>query len=72
MNKKYINGNLDIEKYLKACTYLVGNADVGSANANKMVSSTAATICPTTTPPKKKSAAKTSTAGTTTKTLSLN
>ncbi|CAF0993804.1 unnamed protein product [Didymodactylos carnosus] len=67
LNKKYINGNLDIEKYLKARTYLVGNADAGSANANK-ITSTAATICPTTTPPKEKPAAKTST----TKTLSLN
>ena len=54
LNKKYINGNLDIEKYLNACTFLIGNADVGSVNANKMVSSTAATVCPTTTPPKKK------------------
>jgi hypothetical protein len=35
LNKKYMNGKLDIEKYLKACTFLVGNADVGSANANK-------------------------------------
>ncbi|CAF1942855.1 unnamed protein product [Rotaria magnacalcarata] len=60
LNKKYIDGDLDIEKYLKACTFLIGNADVGSANANKMVSSTAATVCPTTTPPKKKKpAAKT-------------
>ncbi|CAF0957591.1 unnamed protein product [Didymodactylos carnosus] len=62
LNKKYINGNLDIEKYLKACIYLVGNAD-----ANK-ITSTAATICPTTTPLKKKPASKIST----TKTLSLN
>ncbi|CAF4823862.1 unnamed protein product [Rotaria socialis] len=60
LNKKYIDGDLDIEKYLKVCTFLIGNADVGSANANKMVSSTAATLCPTTTPPKKKKpAAKT-------------
>ncbi|CAF1638080.1 unnamed protein product [Rotaria magnacalcarata] len=54
LNKKYIDGDLDIEKYLKACTFLIGNADVSSANANKMVSSTVATVCPTTTPPKKK------------------
>ncbi|CAF1388638.1 unnamed protein product [Rotaria sordida] len=73
LNRKYINGKLDIEKYLKACTFLVGNADVGSANANKMVSSTATTVCPTTTPPKKKKlATKISTAGPTTKTLSFN
>jgi hypothetical protein len=57
LNKKYINGNLDIEKYLKACTFLIGNADVGSVNTNKMVSSTAATVCPTTTPSKKKKSA---------------
>lgn len=37
LNKKYMNGKLDIEKYLKACTFLVGNADVGSVNANKRV-----------------------------------
>ena len=54
LNNKYIYGKLDIEKYLKACTFLIGNADVGSANANTMASSTAATVCPTTTPPKKK------------------
>ena len=47
-------GNLDIEKYLKVCTFLVDNADVGSANANKVVLSTAATVCPTTTPSKKR------------------
>ncbi|CAM4760423.1 unnamed protein product [Rotaria magnacalcarata] len=59
LNKKYINGNLYIEKYLKECTFLIGNVDVGSANANKMVSSTAATVCPTKPPPKKKLATKT-------------
>jgi len=35
LNKKYMKGKLDIEKYLKACTFLVGNADVGSDNAKK-------------------------------------
>lgn len=59
LNKKYICGKLDTEKYLKACTFLIGNADVGSANANKIVLSTAATVCPTTTPPKKKAATRT-------------
>ena len=54
LKMKYIDGNLNIEKYLKACTFLVGNADVGSANVNKIISSTAASVCPTTTPPKKK------------------
>ena len=57
LNKKYINGTLNIEKYLKGCSFLIGNADVGTAKANKVISSTAATVCPTTTPMKKKKVA---------------
>ncbi|UJR12713.1 hypothetical protein I4U23_016887 [Adineta vaga] len=54
LNKKYISGKLNIEKYLKACTFFIGNADIGSANANTTVSSTASAVCQTTPPPKKK------------------
>ncbi|CAF1048268.1 unnamed protein product [Didymodactylos carnosus] len=54
LNEKYINGEYTVDRYLSACTHLVGNADVGASNANRIAPLTVATIPVTTSPPSKK------------------